>query len=40
MARRLVVRGFFAALVGRIGVSELNDRFTDAIERELERAEP
>jgi Fe-S cluster assembly protein SufD len=40
VARRLVVRGFFAALVGRIGVPELNDRFIDAIERELERAEP
>jgi Fe-S cluster assembly protein SufD len=38
-ARRLVVRGFFAALIGRIGVPELNDRFIDAVERELARAE-
>jgi Fe-S cluster assembly protein SufD len=38
-ARRLVVRGFFAALIGKIGVPELTERFNDAVERELERAE-
>ncbi len=39
VARRLVVRGFFAALIGKIGVPELTDRLVDAVERELERAE-
>jgi Fe-S cluster assembly protein SufD len=39
VARRLVVRGFFAALIGKIGVPELTDRVVDAVERELERAE-
>ncbi|HEU4542356.1 MAG TPA: Fe-S cluster assembly protein SufD [Jiangellaceae bacterium] len=39
VARRLVVRGFFAALIGKIGVPELNDRLGDAVERELRRAE-
>jgi Fe-S cluster assembly protein SufD len=39
VARRLVVRGFFAALIGKIGVPELSERFNDAVERELERAE-
>jgi Fe-S cluster assembly protein SufD len=38
-ARRLVVHGFFAELVGRIGVPEVQQRLLDAIERELaERA--
>ncbi len=34
-ARRLVVRGFFASVVGRIGVPEVQDRLMLAIEREL-----
>ena len=34
-ARRLVVRGFFASVVGRIGVPEIQDRLMAAIEREL-----
>ncbi|MGH8868597.1 MAG: Fe-S cluster assembly protein SufD [Actinomycetes bacterium] len=34
-ARRLVVRGFFADLVGRIGVPEVADRVLDTVEREL-----
>ena len=34
-ARRLVVRGFFADLVQRIGVPDLENRLIDAIEREL-----
>jgi Fe-S cluster assembly protein SufD len=34
-ARRLVVRGFFADLVGRIGVPEVTDRVLDTVEREL-----
>jgi Fe-S cluster assembly protein SufD len=34
-ARRLVVRGFFASVVGRIGVPEVQDRLMTAIEREL-----
>jgi Fe-S cluster assembly protein SufD len=34
-ARRLVVHGFFAELVGRIGVPEVQQRLLDAIEREL-----
>jgi len=34
-ARRLVVRGFFASVVGRIGVPEVQDRLMAAIEREL-----
>ncbi len=38
-ARRLVVRGFFASLVGHIGVPELSERLVAAIERELERAD-
>ncbi len=38
-ARRLVVRGFFAALIGKIGVPELTERLVDSVERELERAE-
>ncbi|QKE84836.1 Fe-S cluster assembly protein SufD [Arthrobacter sp. NEB 688] len=34
-ARRLVVRGFFASVVGRIGVPEVQERLMVAIEREL-----
>jgi len=34
-ARRLVIRGFFAELTGKIGVPEVEDRITRAIEREL-----
>jgi len=34
-ARRLVVRGFFASVVGRIGVAEVQDRLMVAIEQEL-----
>jgi Fe-S cluster assembly protein SufD len=34
-ARRLVVRGFFAGVVGRIGVPEIQDHLMAAIEREL-----
>ncbi len=35
-ARRLVVRGFFADVIGRLGVPALADRLTAAIESELE----
>jgi Fe-S cluster assembly protein SufD len=35
-ARRLVVRGFFADVIGRLGVPALTDRLTSAIETELE----
>jgi Fe-S cluster assembly protein SufD len=34
-ARRLVIRGFFGELIARIGIPELEDRITSAIEREL-----
>lgn len=34
-ARRLVIRGFFGELIGRIGVPELEERITTAIEEEL-----
>jgi Fe-S cluster assembly protein SufD len=34
-ARRLVIRGFFAELIGKIGVPELRDRIADSIEAEL-----
>jgi Fe-S cluster assembly protein SufD len=34
-ARRLVIRGFFGELIGRIAVPELRDRITAAIEAEL-----
>jgi Fe-S cluster assembly protein SufD len=37
-ARRLVVRGFFADVVGRIGVPDLEQRLTAAIEARLESA--
>jgi Fe-S cluster assembly protein SufD len=35
-ARRLVVRGFFASLIARIGIPELQQRLTEHVERELE----
>ena len=34
-ARRLVIRGFFGELIGKIGVPELRDRIAEAIEAEL-----
>jgi Fe-S cluster assembly protein SufD len=34
-ARRLVIRGFFGGLIAKIGVPELRDRITAAIEAEL-----
>jgi Fe-S cluster assembly protein SufD len=34
-ARRLVIRGFFGELIAKIGVLELRDRITEAIEAEL-----
>jgi Fe-S cluster assembly protein SufD len=37
-ARRLVVRGFFADLLGRIGIESVRDRLTEAIEQRLEKA--
>jgi len=36
-ARRMVVRGFFADVVAQIGVPELQERLTTAIDAELER---
>jgi len=39
-ARRLVVRGFFADLVGRIGIPDLEARLMDAVEAELEAVAP
>jgi len=36
-ARRLVIRGFFGELVGKIEVPELRERISAAIEAELER---
>jgi Fe-S cluster assembly protein SufD len=38
-ARRLVVRGFFGELIGKIAVPEVRDRLTKAIEQELELTE-
>ncbi len=35
-ARRLVVRGFFADIIARIGVPEVVDKLMAAIEAELE----
>lgn len=35
-ARRLVVRGFFAAIVARIGVPEISERIMEAIDAELD----
>ncbi len=37
-ARRLVVRGFFADLIGQIGVPDVQDQLMSAIETELEGA--
>ena len=37
-ARRLVVRGFFAELIGQIGVAEIEERLIGAIEVELARS--
>lgn len=37
-ARRLVVRGFFAELIQKIGVAEIEERLIGAIEVELERS--
>jgi Fe-S cluster assembly protein SufD len=37
LARRLVVRGFFADLLGKIGVPELEERLMTAVDAELER---
>jgi Fe-S cluster assembly protein SufD len=39
-ARRLVVRGFFAEVVERMGVPEVRDRLLAAVERELGEATP
>ena len=39
-ARRLVIRGFFAELIAKIGVPELRDRITEAIEAELAAGTP
>jgi Fe-S cluster assembly protein SufD len=39
-ARRLVIRGFFGELIGKIGVPDIEDRITEAIERELRSSEP
>jgi Fe-S cluster assembly protein SufD len=39
LARRLVVRGFFAALITKLGVPELVDRLDAAVERELANSE-
>jgi Fe-S cluster assembly protein SufD len=36
-ARRLVIRGFFGELIAEIGVAELRDRITAAIETELDK---
>ena len=35
LARRLVVRGFFGEIISRIGVEQIRDRLTEAIENEL-----
>ena len=39
-ARRLVVRGFFAQLLGRIGVPEVRERLLAEVERELAESLP
>ena len=39
-ARRLVIRGFFGELIAKIGVPELRDRITEAIEAELAAGTP
>lgn len=36
VARRLVVRGFFGEVINRIGVPEVRDRITEAVELELQ----
>jgi Fe-S cluster assembly protein SufD len=38
-ARRLVIRGFFGELIGRVGVPELRDRIAGSIEAELARGQ-
>ncbi|MDR0415752.1 MAG: SufD family Fe-S cluster assembly protein, partial [Propionibacteriaceae bacterium] len=38
-ARRLVVRGFFAQLVARIGVADVEEALLAKIDRELDQAE-
>lgn len=37
-ARRLVVRGFFTSLIGKIDVPELTERLVDSVEHELEKS--
>ena len=37
-ARRLVIRGFFAELIAKVGVPELRDRIAEEIEAELAEA--
>lgn len=39
LARRLVVRGFFAELINKIGVPEITERLLETVERELEQTE-
>ncbi|CAN5574222.1 Fe-S cluster assembly protein SufD [soil metagenome] len=39
-ARRLVVRGFFADLIQRIGVPQVQERLLAAVDEELQRAHP
>lgn len=39
LARKLVVRGFFASLINRIGVPQITDRLMSTVERELAVAE-
>jgi Fe-S cluster assembly protein SufD len=34
-ARRLVIRGYFREVIGKIGVPDLEDRIAEAIEEEL-----
>jgi len=38
-ARRLIVRGFFGEIIGKIAVPALRERLTEAIEHELEHTE-
>ncbi len=37
-ARRLVVRGFFASIIGKIGVPELEEQLLEAVETELAKS--
>ena len=37
-ARRLVVRGFFASIIGKIGVPAIEERLLEAVEAELEKS--